>query len=794
VATTQGPTTNRITATGDLISSTLVENDGTLTLQNQPFYTLSNPLNNTGTFNVVDSAVVIAGGLTNSGSVSVDASSLLDVSAAPLLSSNSLSGGSYNIAGLLTIGTGDGPLNAIASGTSLTLTGTNYSIQDTNESDVINGFLNANAGTLVVQGGAQLTTQNGTTFTNDGGTLTVDGPGSQVSVGTPLMSGYQHDVPTGGSTDFQNGAVMGGTAGTVNVTNGGTLAVTGAFINGQSNSIVNVLNCGSQIASAGLTNFGVLTVGAGATFDASAGNFTNVDSNGVLSGGGAYTVGGQLVVNTAITTIGTGTTVTLQNFGVIVDNDPQNGESNALGGLSTLAGTLNISTPLLGPFVPKGAYFEPASGPFTITGTGSLNLGGGSNGIGSAIVNSDVLNNGAITLAGSIPLGRKESLSTSPGDILIGSFLGIYGALTNAPALDSNSNPIPGTGVVTLSGGAELDADSLTNSGAINNGGGSLITLNTTSSNSGTIGLTGASTLQFGSLLQEQPAPSASNSHQPPLLTNSGTITSDGTGNTISVFGGDLFNTAAGVITLTASVDPSDIDQQDWLQVSGDFVNNGSLSIGAGDWVDVLGVYKVKGTDAATDVQGLLTASVVAIDSGATLTGTGFIGSASTPDFGDNAPAEVYNHGTINPGGDPMPGALTITGDYTQTQHGTLLLDFEGSDANGFLWDRLLISGNANLGGTLAVNVDSAFSATVGDIFDIVAAGTFNGDFTTFNPGTFDNGLTFVEVTDAMNGDIALEVENATPEPSTWLLLGSAIMAMGGVLYRRRRTEHDHAA
>jgi hypothetical protein len=85
------------------------------------------------------------------------------------------------------------------------------------------------------------------------------------------------------------------------------------------------------------------------------------------------------------------------------------------------------------------------------------------------------------------------------------------------------------------------------------------------------------------------------------------------------------------------------------------------------------------------------------------------------------------------------------------------------------------------------------FSATVGDIFDIVGAGTYSGDFASFNPGTFDNGLTFVEIRDT-NGDVALEVESATPEPSTWLLLGSAIMAMGGLMYRRRRQESNHAA
>lgn len=55
----------------------------------------------------------------------------------------------------------------------------------------------------------------------------------------------------------------------------------------------------------------------------------------------------------------------------------------------------------------------------------------------------------------------------------------------------------------------------------------------------------------------------------------------------------------------------------------------------------------------------------------------------------------VTNNGTVNPGN--SPGTLSINGDFTQTSSGTLQIEIASSS----VFDRLVVSGNAALAGTL---------------------------------------------------------------------------------------------
>ena len=356
-----------------------------------------------------------------------------------------------------------------------------------------------------------------------------------------------------------------------------------------------------------------------------------------------------------------------------------------------------------------------------------------------------------------LPLCRASrssvTLGASDGTAFVRNFAPASGTFT----VEAGSGGF-GPGSLTL-GGQFFGSANVTITGDLaNNGlvtlanGSQLTATGNSTTNTNTLALNGGSTLSTTGLM------------------NTGTITTDGTGNTINV-GADLFNGKSGVITLTDSAGSGDL-----LAVTGNVMNDGTVAIGVNDTVQVLGGMYTQEAGGSTEVQGTLIATQVEIEAGSLLTGTGEI------------QGSLENDGTVNPGGDPMPGDLLITGDYGQS--GLLLLDFLGSDPGSWLWDSVTVDGTATLGGELSADIDPSFNANIGDTFDILNYGTLVGNFTSFDFGTFGAGLTFEEVIDTTNHDILLEVVSstspATPEPATWWLLGTALMAMGAMEYRRR--------
>jgi hypothetical protein len=91
------------------------------------------------------------------------------------------------------------------------------------------------------------------------------------------------------------------------------------------------------------------------------------------------------------------------------------------------------------------------------------------------------------------------------------------------------------------------------------------------------------------------------------------------------------------------------------------------------------------------------------------------------------------NGGTISPGN--SPGILTIDGNYTQGDTGTLALEIGGL-VPGDDHDKLVVMGIADLDGTVAVELTGGFGPSTGDEFDVL-------DFTSFvNSGySFDFSL-----------------------------------------------------
>ncbi len=93
-----------------------------------------------------------------------------------------------------------------------------------------------------------------------------------------------------------------------------------------------------------------------------------------------------------------------------------------------------------------------------------------------------------------------------------------------------------------------------------------------------------------------------------------------------------------------------------------------------------------------------------------------------------NFVGDVVNSGAyILPG--ESPGTITISGNYTQSANGALVLEVGGTGTDPLQFDQLLISGTANLNGRLVVQTINGFVPQAGDVFTPLTYGAVNGTF-----------------------------------------------------------------
>lgn len=146
------------------------------------------------------------------------------------------------------------------------------------------------------------------------------------------------------------------------------------------------------------------------------------------------------------------------------------------------------------------------------------------------------------------------------------------------------------------------------------------------------------------------------------------------------------------------------------------FVNNGRLDIGSGileispKFTQIGGVTRMAGgnlvSSGAIDLQG------------GRLEGSGAI------------TADVVNGGVVAPGS--PTGRLDIRGDYSQKSQATFEVDLAGTVAAPD-FDRLVITGQATLAGSLAVSVASQFLPLPGTSFDVLSATGRTGEFSIYS-------------------------------------------------------------
>jgi autotransporter-associated beta strand protein len=168
-------------------------------------------------------------------------------------------------------------------------------------------------------------------------------------------------------------------------------------------------------------------------------------------------------------------------------------------------------------------------------------------------------------------------------------------------------------------------------------------------------------------------------------------------------------------------------------------------------------------------VDGSITSNTF-VNHGGTLAGTGTIN------------GNLTNNGRVSPGSAGAPGMLTVTGNYTQTQYATLMIQIAGRNTGQF--SVLNVMENANLNGFLDPVLLNGFVPTIGQTFTFLDYASLTGEFSHIKHQVFDNGMLQWSVIYEPNQAI-LTVEQHVPDPgSTLLLLGLSLLGL--VTYRRQ--------
>lgn len=182
-------------------------------------------------------------------------------------------------------------------------------------------------------------------------------------------------------------------------------------------------------------------------------------------------------------------------------------------------------------------------------------------------------------------------------------------------------------------------------------------------------------------------------------------------------------------------------------------------------------------TGGTVTVNGILDPTAVEIGSRGTLQGSGIVN------------GNVFNHGNVIAGTLGNPLTFNINGNYTQNATG-IFTELVGSKGNNLL----NVSGTATLipGASLNVQLVGGYDPKNGTTFTVMDYGSEKGTFTLSDP-YFDNGKQQWVVSYGTGGsdNVFLTAEATkvvTPEPSTILLVGTALLGMAGYAKKRRNS------
>jgi T5SS/PEP-CTERM-associated repeat protein len=571
-----------------------------------------------------------------------------------------------------------------------------------------------------------------------GGTLDVKNNGQASASFIDIQQG-QVTVETNGTLSSAGPLLVGfNGSGALSVLSGGQVSSDVGVIARKAGSTgaVTVSSAGSQWSTVGdmtvgMVGTGTLDVNAGGTVSSGSGIVGDqASSNGkvtVQGLGSAWQVGGSLTIANQQGSIGE---LDVQSQGLVT---VRNAAATIGNGPGTL-GTVNVSS---------GGRWTIDQG-LTVgnQGTGQLTIGGinarvdsldgtiaslaGSNGAVSLQIGAQWSTTNGVVVAGagsgqlSVDLGARAIVG---GGVDIAKLGGSIGTLTVDGTLNVRGDLSVGkggTGQMTIEGGGNVAAAG----GHIGQAPGAIGTANITGSNP-----QGPST--WG-------------------LANQLLIAEGGTG-TLNITDGGLV-------------------QSHGAQVGGLADSVGTVTIsGAGSmWEDSatvgIGGLGGRGTVNVTDGGTLRAATVV----------VGTLGKLGG-DMGSIVATVVNTGGIVRPG--DAPGVLHITGDYQQTA-GTLLFEIDGDQPGQF--DQLLVSGHATLsGGLVEIEFMNGFVPNAGDRFDLLASAGLDHAGVDLEVMGLAAGVGYTTAFDATGLELTVAGVPAVPEPSTWLLFGTGLAAIG---------------
>ncbi|QSV64486.1 MAG: hypothetical protein HEQ26_18790 [Dolichospermum sp. DL01] len=604
----------------------------------------------------------------------------------------------------------------------------------TNQS-YINGFFN-NTGIVQVKAGT-LSLAGGGTNT---GNFSIDAAGT-----LSIIYGADYNFNTGNSiTGAGNFNIVGGTttvaaastwSAPVNLSNG-TLTGTGALtisnkLNWSSGvlsgtgkkTVTGTLNLNSEYPYIYLDGTTLETSGAtvwtGNTFNANNGAIWNNTSTGTIDlqndSDFSQWTGNQTTFNNA----GTFT----KSNGTTTDESYINGFFNNTGTVQVKAGTLRLA----GGGTNTGSFSIDAGATLSITANYNFNTGTNITGVGNFVVSGYATTvkiipafnySGAVSVNnsdGSLDIGAASTWS-APVNLISGTLTGA-GALTISNQLNWTGGALSGTGKKTvtgtlnLSGNQYLDGTTLETTGTtVWTGNGTLYTNNGAiwnNTSTGTIDLQGDADL--GSYYY--------------------------TGNQFTFNNAGTFTKSNGTTT-------------DESYINGFFNNTGTVQVQAGKlrfdggYTQTAGTTNLSGGSLAFDYSPLNL-------QGGNLTGIGTI------------TGNVNNSGgQINPGN--TIGTLTVAGDYSQTGTGTVNLEL-GSDTS---FDKLNITGAADVGGILKLNLTSGYTPTIGTKFTVLTYGSATAkSFNTIQGIDISSNLAFAPT--ASGNNLVLEVVDQVKDLGT---------------------------